>query len=70
MSIESHVTRLTDFGLSKRKLLQQIESAVTRLVQAVADTQFWHDRWLEAATKDHQAQIAAVDTAHQQTLTG
>ena len=69
MSSESAVTRLTEFGLSNRKLLQQLESATTRLVQAVADTQFWHERCVEAATKDHQAQMAAADTAHQQTIT-
>ena len=70
MSSESQVTRLTDLsGLSKDKLFQHLESTVTRLLQAVADTQFWHDRCLEAATKDHQAQMAAADATHQQTLT-
>jgi len=69
MLIKSHITRLSDLGLSKRKLLQQIESHVMHLVQAVAATEFWHVRCLDEATKSQQQQTAAIDLAYQQVTT-
>ncbi len=39
---------------SERGLIQQIQSHVTRQVQAVAYAEFWHDRWLEQTEQEHQ----------------
>ncbi|MEW6230989.1 MAG: FtsK/SpoIIIE domain-containing protein [Chloroflexota bacterium] len=45
---------------SERDLIQQIQSDVTCLVQAVADAQFWHDRWLEQARQEHERCVAGL----------
>ena len=51
---------------SERELLSRIQSDVARLVQAVADTAFWRDRWVAAAEQESQPQMAAAATTFQQ----
>ncbi len=53
---------------SERDLIQQIQSHVTRLVQAVADAQFWYDRWLEQAGQAHRHQVAQLEARYEQTM--
>jgi len=55
---------------SERDLINQIQSHVTRLVQAAADAQFWHDRWLEQAGQEHQRRVAEFEARYQQVLAG
>jgi energy-coupling factor transporter ATP-binding protein EcfA2 len=53
---------------SERDLIHQIQSHVTRLVQAVADAQFWHDHWLKQAGQEHEHHVAEIEARHQQAL--
>jgi hypothetical protein len=53
---------------SERDLIQQIQSHVTRLVQAVADAGFWHDRWLEQAEQGHQHRLAELEARYEQAM--
>lgn len=53
---------------SEAKLIQQIQSHVDRLAQAVADVQFWHDRWLEQAEEEHRHCLAGLEASFQRTL--
>ncbi|MFQ5856288.1 MAG: hypothetical protein ACE5LU_11660 [Anaerolineae bacterium] len=52
----------------ERDLIQRIQSQVSRLVQAVADAEFWHDRWLEQAEEEHQRQVAAAEARYHQVI--
>jgi len=53
---------------SERDLIQQIQSHVTRLVQAVADAGFWHDRRLEQAGQEHRHQVAGLEARYEQAM--
>jgi hypothetical protein len=53
---------------SERHLIQQIQSNITRLVQAVADAEFWHDYWLKQAEQEHQQRVAEIEAQYQQAM--
>ena len=53
---------------SERDLIQDIQSSFTRLVQAVTDADFWHDRWLEQAEEEHQQRISAAEAGYHQAI--
>jgi nucleotide-binding universal stress UspA family protein/energy-coupling factor transporter ATP-binding protein EcfA2 len=53
---------------SERDLIQQIQSHVTRLVQAVSDARFWHDRWLQQAEQGHQHRLAELEVDYKQAM--
>lgn len=50
---------------SERDLMSHLQSEVARLVQAVSDAEFWHNRWLEQAEQTHGRRAADVETQHQ-----
>jgi energy-coupling factor transporter ATP-binding protein EcfA2 len=54
---------------SERKLIQQIQSHVTRLVQAVADAKFWHDQFLEQARQEYQHRLTEIEIGYEQAMT-
>ena len=53
---------------SERESIQQFQSQVTRLVQAVADVEFWHDRWLEQVEEEYQQRVSAAEGGYQQAI--
>jgi S-DNA-T family DNA segregation ATPase FtsK/SpoIIIE len=53
---------------SEHDLIRQIQSHVTRLVQAVADAGFWHDRWLVQAEQEHRHQVAQLEARYEQAM--
>ena len=53
---------------SEPEMIQQIHSQVTRLVQAVANAEFWHDRWLEQAREEYQQCGSAAEGGYQQAI--
>ncbi|MBC7264338.1 MAG: hypothetical protein H5T64_08250 [Chloroflexi bacterium] len=53
---------------SERDLIQQVQSHVRRLVQALADAQYWHDRWLGQAEQEHERRIAEIDSHHEKAM--
>ncbi|MBM4430508.1 MAG: hypothetical protein FJ026_09215, partial [Chloroflexi bacterium] len=54
---------------SERDLIQQIQSHITRLVQAMADAGFWHGRWLRQAEEEQQRRISDAEAEYQQAIT-
>jgi len=54
---------------SEHELLQQIESKIALLSQAVAGVRFWHDRLVQVAQQAYEQQIASSKELYQQSLT-
>ncbi len=53
---------------SEKELIQQIESHVTLLAQAVSDAQFWYDRILEQAEEEYQANVEKSEARYKKAV--
>jgi DNA segregation ATPase FtsK/SpoIIIE, S-DNA-T family len=46
------------------ELTSEVEAQAIRLAQAVADAEFWQDRLLKQAEREHEKRVTAADDAH------